>query len=525
MQEEKETLQKRLEDAEIRQKALGVKMNVLIQEHSVAIDKLINKIEKLQLENSLYKRQKGADSVNYDRELLDQLTVASNKLDEYLAKKNSPNQLLLHTKSNLDALFRTVNDNLEEELINQDQKKYIANEIVDVSNIISGLTALYTRVFEPNGSFFKFNVKEGVYAKAPALLIEKVVRRLMENALHLSISKGEMFVELTSKANKLIITISHTGTFIPEFELEHVFVPFYRLNKTKNSVGYDLGLCTIKKIVALCGGTINIESTKEIGIRYIVEFEEYGLKPDERPKDYNFISELSFDTELTPADEENAPQCPLLMFIDPNNTLLGYIKLKLSGVYNLMFANSGEEAMRKLRNLEAVPDLIISEYHLKDTNGVALKRSLDKEPKCKNMPILFLSASTLERERVLSIQPGVLDYLIKPFKWVDIKVKIDLFINIAQVQKERYMNNPLIQKPFVKNYEQLRKEKFELNCKKYELTSREKEIVQLMSKVTKSKDIAVEMNVTINTVQTHIKNIYSKLNVNSKTEALSRIFG
>ena len=56
----------------------------------------------------------------------------------------------------------------------------------------------------------------------------------------------------------------------------------------------------------------------------------------------------------------------------------------------------------------------------------------------------------------------------------------------------------------------------------YYLTSREKEILTSLSNGNSYKLIAAELQISIDTVRTHIKSIYEKLHVHSQTEAVSR---
>lgn len=56
------------------------------------------------------------------------------------------------------------------------------------------------------------------------------------------------------------------------------------------------------------------------------------------------------------------------------------------------------------------------------------------------------------------------------------------------------------------------------------LSSREKEILDLLSKGNNHKMVSAELNISINTVRTMIKRAYLKLQVHSVTEALSKIY-
>ena len=72
-------------------------------------------------------------------------------------------------------------------------------------------------------------------------------------------------------------------------------------------------------------------------------------------------------------------------------------------------------------------------------------------------------------------------------------------------------------------------ESFRLNTQQQQvlerLTSREQEIVDLLSQGFRYKEIADRLFLSVETVRTHIRNIYEKLQVNSRTEAINKIKG
>ena len=58
----------------------------------------------------------------------------------------------------------------------------------------------------------------------------------------------------------------------------------------------------------------------------------------------------------------------------------------------------------------------------------------------------------------------------------------------------------------------------------YNLSDREKQVLSLLVNGYSYKMIAAEMNISIDTVRSHIKKIYEKLHVNSKSEAVAKAF-
>ncbi|MCK5104049.1 MAG: response regulator transcription factor [Cyclobacteriaceae bacterium] len=64
---------------------------------------------------------------------------------------------------------------------------------------------------------------------------------------------------------------------------------------------------------------------------------------------------------------------------------------------------------------------------------------------------------------------------------------------------------------------------FRNNCQKYYLTSREMEILELLSTGKPYKIIASELNISLKTVKSHVLNMFHKTNATNKMELVSRI--
>jgi DNA-binding NarL/FixJ family response regulator len=56
------------------------------------------------------------------------------------------------------------------------------------------------------------------------------------------------------------------------------------------------------------------------------------------------------------------------------------------------------------------------------------------------------------------------------------------------------------------------------------LTSKEHEVLELLSKGHLYKEISVELNISVSTVKKHLHNVYQKLHVNNRTEAINKIY-
>jgi DNA-binding NarL/FixJ family response regulator len=57
------------------------------------------------------------------------------------------------------------------------------------------------------------------------------------------------------------------------------------------------------------------------------------------------------------------------------------------------------------------------------------------------------------------------------------------------------------------------------------LSPREEEVLRLLAKGHRSKEIAAELGIVLGTVNTYVRNIYEKLHVRSRAEAVAKFFG
>ena len=116
---------------------------------------------------------------------------------------------------------------------------------------------------------------EDVTVSGNASLLEKAIHNILNNAIRHSPEGAEVFIHLTPS----VLTVTNTGTSIPEEDLPVLFTPFYRVEKSRNKStgGSGLGLYLVKTILELHGFQYRVENT-ETGVAFTVEFAVKILK-------------------------------------------------------------------------------------------------------------------------------------------------------------------------------------------------------------------------------------------------------
>lgn len=104
------------------------------------------------------------------------------------------------------------------------------------------------------------------------ILLYRLVYNLVENAIKYNHADGTVTVAATRKDGHICLTISDTGSGIPEEMKERIFEPFFRLDKSRSRAlgGVGLGLALVREIVSVHGGSITVTSNPSGGTTFAV---------------------------------------------------------------------------------------------------------------------------------------------------------------------------------------------------------------------------------------------------------------
>ena len=172
---------------------------------------------------------------------------------------------------------------------------------------------------------------------------------------------------------------------------------------------------------------------------------------------------------------------------------------------------SGREALRALP--AAAPDVIVMDIQMPGMTGIEctlrLKELLPKTP------ILILTVSADTQTVFRALEAGADGYLLKRSRPDQLQTAIqEVLEGGAPMTSE-------IARRVVASF----RERAAKRDEHARLTPREEEVLGYLSKGFANKEIAVKMSVSYETLRDHLRNIYEKLHVHSRTEAVARFLG
>lgn len=109
-----------------------------------------------------------------------------------------------------------------------------------------------------------------VKVKSNAEMLQHVWINIISNAVKFSSQNGSITISLAQTGGEAVATIEDMGVGMDEEVQRHIFDKFYQGDKSRSVDGNGLGLALAKRIVELCGGTIEVESEPDFGSVFTV---------------------------------------------------------------------------------------------------------------------------------------------------------------------------------------------------------------------------------------------------------------
>jgi len=120
-----------------------------------------------------------------------------------------------------------------------------------------------------------------------------------------------------------------------------------------------------------------------------------------------------------------------VLVVDDESAIREMIRFALSkSGMSVKCAASGKEALTKIN--EKSPDILLLDWMMPNMSGPELTRRLRKEPLTSHIPIIMLTAKMSEDDKVVGLNSGADDYIVKPFSPRELVARINAVLRRAE---------------------------------------------------------------------------------------------
>ena len=310
-------------------------------------------------------------------------------------------------------------------------------------------------------------------ADADVRKMESVVYNLLTNAFKYTPEGGKINVKCRidpmvkgMQCPCFVFTIEDTGKGIESDKLPHIFERYYQADI--NHDGSGIGLATVKAFVELHGGTIKAESIAGVGSRFTVTIptrqsvyttsdavDSAEAKEPKQPvedKDEHATFAMKEGNEKIDiakvAINENGEQTtepgakPIVLVIDDNADIRLYIRQLLQDEYTIEEASNGQEGLDKARQL--MPDIVVCDVMMPVMDGLSCCKHLKEEWQTSHIPVVLLTACTLDEQRAVGYHCGADSYINKPFTPDMIRIRLRNIIDNRRRMKAYFSEKGIV---------------------------------------------------------------------------------
>lgn len=273
------------------------------------------------------------------------------------------------------------------------------------------------------------------------LKVESIYLNLLSNALKFTPSDGYINVDLAQIEKNgqpfLSIEVSNSGKGIPKELMDRLFDRYYQIES--GAGGSGIGLAIVKAFAELHRGSVEVSGdASSTTFRVLLpcnQPESEALQKDPvplaDPKVVHLDSEISRDPFV---NEQDADDRQKVLVIDDNPEICSYVRLILESKFMVLEAEDGLSGYKLA--MKHVPDLIISDVMMPGIDGVELSRKLKTELSTSHIPIILLTACSLDEQRITGLESGADAYMAKPFNVKILEARIQNLIENRKRLKE-----------------------------------------------------------------------------------------
>ena len=372
---------------------------------------------------------------NISHELRTPLTLIADPVNYIIHDDNLNSQqrsMLQIVQRNVLVLIQLVSEILDFRKV-QNGKMELRLSDFNLSENMKQWIMLFSASAQKKHIAISMNAPDTIMLRADQDKIERICYNLLSNALKYTSEGGEITLTAKEENGRVMISVADNGCGISSDELPYIFDRFYQAKNAGRGTG--IGLAIVKAFTELHHGEVSATSIEGKGSTFTINIPvrqkgEVTNQPTEKieqlvepssaqevPNQARHIDEL-----IQPYQTDK----PEVLIIDDNIDIRTYLRSVLSEKYNVSEAANGKAGLELARKI--VPDIVLSDIMMPVMDGLAFCQQLKTDKAISHIPVILLTARSLDEQRAEGYEHGADAYLSKPFSLRLLLSRIDNLI-------------------------------------------------------------------------------------------------
>lgn len=421
-------------------------LNRQLSDRNADLQRLSNEVEAMTREQLTF-------FTNVSHELRTPLTLIADPIDRLLddgGLREEQQSLLQMVRRNVNVLGQLVNEILDFRKV-QNGKMQLKLSRFAVADALRTWSSDFDTAAARKGITLDMQcgVADTDMLVADEDKLQHIYTNLMNNALKYTPRGGRITTQVERRGEAYTIKVSDTGVGMDEVDVPHVFTRFYQGGNSMGGTG--IGLAIVEAFVKLHGGEVSVESKKGEGTcftvmvpdgsdRLVDERQQEGAVADtyrapnvDEGGEGPSVSTRQNLEDVVSTEENSKPE---VLIIDDNADVRSYLHTILKEYYHVVEAVDGRQGLATARRM--VPDVVVCDVMMPLMDGLELTRQLKSDTVTSHIPVILLTARSLDEQKAEGYEYGVDSYITKPFRAKVLLARIDNLLKNRQMLRHLF---------------------------------------------------------------------------------------
>ena len=372
---------------------------------------------------------------NISHELRTPLTLIADPIDYIIHDSNltmKQRDMLQIVQRNVVVLTQLVSEILDFRKV-QNGKMELRLSDFNLTENMKQWIMLFSASAQKKHITISMEAPDTILLRADQDKIERICYNLLSNALKYTSEGGKISLQAIKKDERVIISVTDSGCGISNNELPYIFDRFYQAKNAGRGTG--IGLAIVKAFTELHHGVVSATSVEGKGSTFSINIPvrqegTVSKQPTEKVEQLvepSAIKEIPNQArhidELVQPHQTDKPE---VLIIDDNIDIRTYLRSVLSEKYNVSEASDGKVGLELARKI--VPDIVLSDIMMPVMDGLEFCQQLKTDKAISHIPVILLTARSLDEQRAEGYEHGADAYISKPFSLRLLLSRIDNLI-------------------------------------------------------------------------------------------------